>query len=178
MNQNKMFRNKKGEKLISIYWFVILTLVAGGIFLMVSSFYNSPYDVRKVESEILAEKIADCVYEGGVVNPSLMQENNPIFRDFFKDNFERICTLNFDTKNEWDPEQHFVRMVVYGSEKKITKKLNVSAGNLNYEEDCYASVEHLELAQCANRTFFANFPDGKTYFVEIIAVTAKTKENV
>jgi hypothetical protein len=177
MKNNFLF-NKKGEKLISIYWFVILTLVAGGIFIMVNSFYNSPYDVRKVESEILAEKVADCIYEGGVVNPSLMQENNPVFRDFFKDNFERICNLNFDTKNEWDPEQHFVRVVFYGSEKKITKSLNISAGNLNYEEDCYTKTEHPELAQCALRSFFAYLPDGKMYFVEITAATAKTKENV
>lgn len=176
---NYLINNKKGEKLISIYWFVILTLVAGGIFIMVNSFYNSPYDVRKVESEILAEKVVDCIYEGGVVNPSLMQENNPIFRDFFKDNFEKICTLNFDTKNEWDPKQHFVRIVFYVSERKASKGiLNIYAGNLNYEEDCFSNSEHRELAQCAVRNFFAYLPDGKTYFVEVTAATAKTKENV
>lgn len=174
----RLLGNKKGEKLISIYWFVILTLVAGGIFIMVNSFYNSPYDVRKVESEILAEKVIDCLYEGGKVNPALMQENNPVFRDFFKDNFERICTLNFETKNEWDPEQHFVRVVFYGNEKQLNKRFEVFSGNLNYEEDCFSETEHPELAKCSIRDFFAYLPDGKMYFVEVTAVTAKVKENV
>lgn len=68
-------KNKRGtDKMLSIYWFVILTIVAGGIFAMVYIFYGSPYDVRGVESEIFAERIADCISRQGVIDSSFFLE--------------------------------------------------------------------------------------------------------
>jgi len=42
-------KNKRGmEKIVSIYWFAILIIVAGGIIYMVSIFYGDPYDVGQL----------------------------------------------------------------------------------------------------------------------------------
>ena len=53
--------NCKGNKILSVYWFAILIIVAVGIVAMVVVFYGKPYDVRKIEGEILINKIADCL---------------------------------------------------------------------------------------------------------------------
>ena len=41
--------NRRGEKYLSVYWFVILAIVAGGIIAMVFVFYGKPYDIREIE---------------------------------------------------------------------------------------------------------------------------------
>jgi hypothetical protein len=175
---NKFFlKNKKGEKLISLYWFVILTLVAGGIFLMVNSFYNSPYDVRELESNILADKVVDCIYSGGEISPLLLGPGNK-FKDSFRDNFMALCSLTFDTKEKWDPEPHFVKIVFYGDERKLSTFYNITAGNRNYEEDCFAEESYEEFAKCSKKEFYATSSEGRTYFVEVLAATGKTEENI
>ncbi len=171
------FSNKKGEKLISVYWFVILTLVAGGIFIMVSSFYNSPYDVREIESSILADKVGDCIYLGGKMNPLVLGLGDK-FKESFRDNFLDICSLTFDTRQEWDPAEYFVRVSFYRDSRKINPFFDFAVGNLNYEEDCFAEEKYNEFAQCSIKDFYAVSPEGKSYFVEIVAATGKTDENI
>jgi len=74
INKNKFskkFRvnkNKRGaEKVLSVYWFVILLLVAGGVFAMVYNFYHHPYDVREIEANLMINTVADCVSTGGKI---------------------------------------------------------------------------------------------------------------
>ena len=58
--------NKRGDKVLSIYWFAILFIVAGAIVYMASNFYSTPFDVRAVESTALSDQIANCVTSGGI----------------------------------------------------------------------------------------------------------------
>ena len=57
----KLINNKRGDKILSIYWFAILLIIAGGIFGMVYVFYGTPYDVREIETRVLTNQIADCI---------------------------------------------------------------------------------------------------------------------
>jgi len=79
-------KNKRGDKLISVYWFIILTIIAGGIVLMANAFYSTPYDVRNAEAKILSEKVADCIYFGGIMNKDLIASTGA-FKKEFDDNF-------------------------------------------------------------------------------------------
>ncbi len=65
MDINKMgwIKNKRGDKILSLYWFAVLIIVAGGIFGMVYVFYGSPYDVREIEANVLLNKITRFWYE-------------------------------------------------------------------------------------------------------------------
>ncbi|MFH1325419.1 MAG: hypothetical protein ABIH49_01455 [archaeon] len=64
--------HKKGaDKIISVYWFAILTLVAGGIFAVVYSFYSFPYDVRNIEADLMTGKVADCLSENGRISSDI-----------------------------------------------------------------------------------------------------------
>ena len=51
-------KNRIGaEKIISVYWFVILIIIAGAVVAMVSLFYGSPYDVRVTEANIMINQV-------------------------------------------------------------------------------------------------------------------------
>ncbi len=80
-------KNKRGDKIISVYWFVILFLVAGAIVYMAALFYGAPYDARDVESEILTNHIADCLSQGGYLKENIL--------DSIQNNFLEECDLNF-----------------------------------------------------------------------------------
>src|SRR3989338_10868548 len=69
-------RNRKGaEKIISIYWFAILIIIAGAVVAMVSLFYGTPYDVRDAEANILVNKVSNCLSENGKLNKELFNED-------------------------------------------------------------------------------------------------------
>jgi len=71
----KFFSNKKGDKILSVYWFAILVIVAVGIIAMVVVFYGKPYEVRQDESGILIMKISDCLSDGKYLNKNINNEN-------------------------------------------------------------------------------------------------------
>ncbi len=69
-----IFRNKRGaDKIITIYWFAILMLVAAGVFSMVLSL-QSPYDVRELEASILADQIAGYLVPEGVLDSDIVSK--------------------------------------------------------------------------------------------------------
>ena len=69
--RNKFFsKNKKGtDKILSVYWFAILFIVASGIFGMVYVFYNSPFDVREIEGRLMINRVSECISKQGLINP-------------------------------------------------------------------------------------------------------------
>ena len=85
----KVMRNKKGEKYLSVYWFAILAIVAVGIVAMVLVFYGKPYDVREIEANVMINKIADCLSdsEGNlrveINNENVLQECGFVLSDDF-----------------------------------------------------------------------------------------------
>src|SRR3989344_2410676 len=71
-----IYLNKKGaDKILSVYWFAILFIIAAGILAMVYVFYNSPFDVRQIEGEILASRIASCISHQGKIDSKGISEN-------------------------------------------------------------------------------------------------------
>ena len=86
-------KNKKGaDKVLSVYWFVILFLVASGIFGMVYIFYKSPFDVREMEGQLMTNRIAECVSPQGKLNPEFSE--NFASTNGLKD------AINYASKNE------------------------------------------------------------------------------
>jgi len=66
-----MATNKIGaDKILSVYWFAILFLIASGIFAMVYVFYNSPFDVRNAEADALGNQIVSCISQNGKISSS------------------------------------------------------------------------------------------------------------
>jgi hypothetical protein len=114
-------KNKKGtDKIISIYWFVILFLVAAAIVYMAAIFYGEPYDVREIEANILVNQIAGCVSEGGYL------KENILFNEEFKTNFLEECDLNFNVEDVFgwgELEQYYFKIEIYNFEQDILDNL-------------------------------------------------------
>ncbi len=76
---NNFFISKiGGDKVLSIYWFAIIVIVAGGVFGMAYNFYGAPYDVRELEGDVLSNKIADCISSQGYLNEKLFNSSSDI----------------------------------------------------------------------------------------------------
>ena len=170
-------RNKKGDKLLSVYWFAILVIVAVGIVLMVNTFYGDTYDVRNVESRILAQKAADCIYFGGKFNPELFSSGD-LFRDDFRDNFLEKCNLNFSTGQEFVRSPYYIEVNFYSEGDTRNSKFSISAGNQNWKSDCSLNVkDKSNLATCTNESFYSITDSGSIYLVKILSIVGKVDQN-
>ena len=73
-NYNFFLKNRKGaDKIITIYWFAILLLVAAGVISMVLAF-QTPYDVRELEASLLTDHIADYLAPQGVLDSEIVKK--------------------------------------------------------------------------------------------------------
>ncbi|MGD9276568.1 MAG: hypothetical protein PVJ67_05325 [Candidatus Pacearchaeota archaeon] len=159
-----LIKNKKGgDKVISVYWFAILFIVAGGIVYMAALFYGGKYDVREIEAEILIDKVADCLNHGG----ELIDD----WALFSEENFFEKCNLNFNVEdtNGWQEDQIFVKIDFENFEDKNTIK-SISIGNENLE-----GFRDKGLI-CVERNLYS-IKNKEQYIVKIKSIIRKTEKN-
>jgi len=127
--------NKRGgEKLLSIWWFLVLGLVGMGIVLGVILFFSADINVKKIESEILTERILNCVIDQG----SLIDFENLDFyetcginKDFFNDEFYFRVFLGGEMKFSQGDSGLEVLCEIKGSNNpKCTKKIVIIEGKV------------------------------------------------
>lgn len=166
-------KNKRGDKLISVYWFAILILVAGGVFAMVYIFYSAPYDVREIEGTILNNKIADCISEKGLINEKIFEKD-------FQDNFLEECHLTFNVENEnnWKENlQYYLDVKIYDVNDFEKSLVDFNKGNRNLLTSCeIASKNYEKLAKCVEGKFYTL--GDKQYLVKVLSIIRKSEKNV
>jgi len=172
--------NKQGaDKVLSMYWFLILIIVAGGIIGMVFTFYSHPYDVREIEANVLTNKISDCLSQDGNLNSNLI-DNEGNFSEDFKLNFLKNCNLNFNTEEIYKgKEQYYTEINFYKEDNLENSVFNISKGNKDYISDCEISKvkEYKRNVQCVKRDFYSL--NGKDlYLIKILSIVRKTEKNV
>ena len=165
-------KNKRGaEKIISVYWFAILFIVAAGIVYMVSSFYGKPYDVRQIEVSLLADKAADCVSYAGFLREGVLTQG-------FKDGFLEICDITFEAEDSYswtDGSEYFLQLNFYDFDTPLTSLFEVSAGNNNLKDFC--NLKGSGFPVCLERRFYTLDKDGKKYVVKINSIVKKIEKN-
>ncbi|RLG10189.1 hypothetical protein DRN73_08460 [Candidatus Pacearchaeota archaeon] len=179
---------KAATKFVSVYWFVILFLVAGGIYSMVYIFYSHPFDVRALEAKTLAYKIADCISWKGEINLKIFNKSGDFQRDF---DLLKECGINFNVEDEygWDKqEQYFANASFYGVfdiatnhelSDKNGKIGELKAGNSRLFDDCQTYGEKYKyVAKCFNKRFYAVTKSGRQILIEIFTAVRKTEKNV
>ena len=162
-------KNKKAtEKVLSVYWFVILILVAGGVFAMVYNFYQHPYDVREIEANFLINHVADCIATGGIINEI-------VFEAEFTNNFMEVCRLTFEPEKDFEIEQYYLNVEVTGD-----RVVNIEEGNKNLISSCgfEKEIEEERIAKCVEREFFSLDSSGNVYSTKITSIVRKTEKNV
>ena len=163
--------NKRGtDKILSLYWFAILIIIAGGVTGMVYVFYGSPYDIREIEANLMIDRIADCLSSQGRINSEIIQNGN--FDSNFEENFLEKCHLNFNVEDvygwretvnqrnsgggEFDggefggagasgsfegQGQYYLEVDFYNFENPETSVYNIKKGNNNWLSSCVLQEE-------------------------------------
>lgn len=165
-------KNKNGtDKILSMYWFVILIIVAGAIVAMVTLFYGYPNDVRNIEANVMINQISDCLSNNGKINKNIL----------FSENFSLLenCNLNFDVETELYNKQgnYYLEVNFYN----ITKEniLTISEGNPAFKADCNIENEDYErLSMCVNRSFYSVDEINEIYLINVLSIIRKTEKNV
>ena len=121
----KKLNKRGGDKIISVYWFVVLFIVAGAVVYMAASFYGKPYDVRGIEASIMINNIADCISEGGNIKEGVLDNEN----------FLESCNLNFEVEDykDWKEKgQYYVEVEIseFDGEKIGERVIKSDLGNL------------------------------------------------
>ena len=164
--------NKLGsDKIISVYWFVILFIVAAAIAYMVFAFYGKPYDIRELEANALTNRVADCLSEGGYLREDA-------FSVEFKESFLEMCSLNFGVEDfrDWrSQEQYYVELQIldFNTNSKFPE---ITAGNKNLKEFC--EVKGKGFPFCLERSFYVINKENIQYKVNILSIVRKTEKNV
>ena len=158
-------KNKRGmEKIVSIYWFAILIIVAGGIIYMVSIFYGDPYDVRAIESGILTDNIAECLSENGKLKYPL--------DDSLKGNFASLCHLNLKTNEE--RQEYYLEISFYDFKTNQKLPLEIGEGNINLKKSNALS----RYVFFNSESFYAIDSEGKGIITKVDISINKDEENV
>ncbi|MDD5012158.1 MAG: hypothetical protein PHQ66_00720 [Candidatus Nanoarchaeia archaeon] len=171
----KLYKNKRADKILSVYWFAILIIVAGGIFAMVYTFYGSPYDIREIEAELLTNRIADCISYAGKMNSELVV--NGQFTS--ENNYLEKCHLILNS-TEWEEEQFYSEVNFYKIQNMNTPVFNVKKGNAKWLSSCVLqeNKEEKKLAQCVERSFYSVDNSNNQYIIKILSVVRKSEKNV
>ena len=154
-----------------------MILVAGGIFAMVTIFYGSPYDIRAIETELLTNKVADCLSYGGVLNNQLF--NNADVSKGFKENFLEICKINFNVEEKFENEpQYYIEINMFDVDDLNTPLANLMEGNKNLVANCNVqeNKEFEKLAKCNNQRLYSTL-NNKQYLIDILSIVKKTDKN-
>jgi len=170
MRNNFLIHGRKGDKIISVYWFAILFIVAAAISYMVVSFYGEPYDVRSLEANALTNHVARCLVQGGYLEENVLGEE-------FKQNFLENCNLNFEVEDSYGwrkQEQYYVEIGFYDFESDV--KINeIKEGNSGIKTEC--GREGRGFPFCLDRNFYVIDKDNNQYKINILSVVRKTEKN-
>ncbi|GIU68527.1 MAG: hypothetical protein KatS3mg001_377 [Candidatus Pacearchaeota archaeon] len=162
--------NKKGaEKIISVYWFAMLFIVAASLVYIVSVFYGKPYDIRKIEADFLADKIASCFSKNGFIKEDFSQINS--------NNFLDRCSLTFDTEDSfgWKNDQYYIETNFYDlNSGNLIHSLN--QGNPSLKNFCNIKGENFPV--CLEKTLYTIDKQNNQYQIKILSIVRKTEKNV
>ena len=177
-----IIKNKHGtEKIISIYWFAILVIIAGAVVAMVSLFYGTPYDVRSTEANLMVNQVSNCLSENGKINKELFNEDKNFNEDY---NLKEKCNLIFETEFKNERGEDFLEVDFYdlnNSPNGVSpgvKVFSISEGNLNLYADCKIENEkYKKLSKCIDREFYSLDSSDNVFKIKITSVVRKTEKN-
>ena len=141
-----MIKNKKaGERILSIYLFIIYIVVAIGIVSGVLLVYGSKLDIREIEAEVLNDKVIDCLTEQG----NLEQE-------VFEQDFDLLSFCGFDFKDNsgkyQGEEQYGVSIELFDFDSLIELKEKIVFGREDFLEFC--GLEGKKIPKCSEKKIY------------------------
>ena len=160
---NLIFLEYKKGNILSVWWFAILVIVGAGVVLSTALFYSSYVDVKAIESEILANRVYNCI------NSYNMNDVNSLDDfDIFKE-----CKINKDLFTEGS--NYFIRFLIKDKETgEIIIGKEYKFGNYALEKDCEIQKNVLvnqHFPYCTNKIIEATTKDGKIILIDILTAS-------
>lgn len=122
--------NKRaGEKLLSMWWFIVLAFVGAAIVIGVFIFYSANVDVRGVEASLLSDKILSCLSNNGYLNENALRSDFNIFQE---------CRIN-EALFRGDSSFYFLINFYDESGKKLREQ--IEKGTVSFREDCGITMD-------------------------------------
>jgi hypothetical protein len=127
--------NRKAQENILSIWNVLAWIIAAaGIVLAVSAYYSAYLDVRGLESEILSNRISDCILSNGFLKSDVFSEDYDLLDDckfnaeIIEDSFYiGVSVFDFDSCKYIDSEKEL---------KCIDPIVLLEYGNPNFQTQC------------------------------------------
>lgn len=129
-----LLKNKRSEKVLSMWWFFCLAFVATGIVLAVIIFYSYELNINTEEAKILSTNILDCLSDKGYLSISDLN------------NFDIYTQCNL--KKEIMNETSFFKILLYGLENGNDVLLNDETSIAKQENRKYSGGIIGDIATC------------------------------
>lgn len=114
--------NKRGgEKLLSIWWFVILGLVGICVVLGVMLFLSTDIDIRTKEAALVYAKFSNCLIKNGVLSSDFLNSESSLYE---------LCSIDKKTFETG----FYINMTLKDSSGKLEKE--VILGNPQLQKQC------------------------------------------
>ena len=164
----KLFSDRKGgEKIMSVWWFAVLIVVGTGIVISVLIFYSADVDVRYTESEILYNKIVDCVVQDGFLIDGVLTKE-----------FDLMKTCNLNTKVINEEKLFYIKMNILDENGKSLRE-PIIKGNVLFLEDCKIQEPDENgkttgakyYPKCSENTINVNYGEDKKGKLEILTAS-------
>jgi len=152
-----------GERVLSIYLFVIYIIVAVGIVSGVIMVYGSPLDVQEKEAGILSDKIIGCLVEQGQLKEGILEGDVDLLE---------FCKFDFrdNTKKYNGEERYAVKVELYDFESGELKEQLPIVGNKRFLEFC--DLKRDNLPKCSEKEIYVL--EGQTkYLLKINSAVSK-----
>ncbi|MBS3073008.1 hypothetical protein J4477_04200 [Candidatus Pacearchaeota archaeon] len=156
----RLLIDKRGEKLFSIWWFIIIIIVGLGIITGVNLFYSFNLDVRSLESDILANKVIKCVADSGGINVDILNEDFDLYSK---------CEIS---QSVLENNKYFVKISVmdfFSGNVLIEHKY----GNNVFERDCEIKSKLIaqNYPECSEKTVYVIDSDGNKYLINVLTAS-------
>jgi len=180
MLETFVMNKKGGEKYLSVWWFFILTIVAGGTLIAIWRFQNV-VNASELDAEVLASKVVDCIVKNGIlvfdINEPIRERNKP---DIFS-----LCEIKqFDKSLGKD---YFLGILIYDFSSceikneewfcnKLIKEFYYSPSEYllsNLKERCvtFEGFEVSRMPRCAYKNVYALGKNNEKFIVRVIGGT-------
>jgi len=152
-----LFKNKRGEKWLSPWLIFIITFIAGGIVIGVGVFINSEIDINAIESDILVEKVVNCLINNGYINEEIFTGNFDIFSE---------CGLSEKLNTK---EVFYLKFEVYNLKNCNLDNLGLKCSNALFDSGVIGSASIRTLCDIKGTTKVKkNYPECSEKFVYVL----------
>lgn len=153
--------NKKaGERVLSIYLFIIYIIVAIGIVAGVILFYG-PMNIREAEAGILTDKVIDCLTDGGKLEAEVLDADFDLIEE---------CKFDFrDNSAKYEGEERYgVKVDVFLFDSGNPKRDSIEAGDVSFLEYCGSEGE--KVPECNKKEVYVLDGEDKVLLSVVSAV--------